>query len=158
IGPSIRLAEAHAQAWGNIDYRIIELENRLGESQLMAYAWDLEPNTRRSMTFTLKHERKAPGTLPNLESPRDIYEKVANQGARRVRSCILGILPDDLVDAAIEECQKTLKSGYSEPLKDRIRKMIVAFETDFQVTQAMLEQYIGCKAEAFSENDFIRLK
>ena len=41
-GPSIRLAEVAAQNWGNIDFGIIELEQRNGESQVMAYAWDLE--------------------------------------------------------------------------------------------------------------------
>src|SRR5690606_25443737 len=41
-GPSIRLAEAIAQAWGNIDYGVIELEQTAGESTVMAYAWDLE--------------------------------------------------------------------------------------------------------------------
>ena len=38
-GASIRLAEAIAQAWGNIDTGVIELERRDGESTAMAYAW-----------------------------------------------------------------------------------------------------------------------
>ena len=46
-GPSIRLAEAMAQNWGNLDYGIMELEQKNGESQVMAYAWDLETNTRQ---------------------------------------------------------------------------------------------------------------
>ncbi|MCY9503122.1 hypothetical protein P4H26_22205, partial [Paenibacillus larvae] len=33
-GPSIRLAEVVAQAWGNIDYGLIELEQRHGESKV----------------------------------------------------------------------------------------------------------------------------
>lgn len=36
-GPSIRLAEAMAQNWGNIDFGITELEQKNGESQVMAY-------------------------------------------------------------------------------------------------------------------------
>ena len=35
-GPSIRLAEAIAQNWGNIDFGIIELEQKHGGSQVMA--------------------------------------------------------------------------------------------------------------------------
>lgn len=157
-GPSIRLAEVLAQHWGNIDYGIVELENKLGESQVMAYAWDLETNTRRQMVFTVKHERKAKGTIQRLDDPRDIYEMVANQGSRRVRACILGVIPGDVVDAAIDECRKTLVSGSTKPLKDRIRDMIAAYQNDYQVSQTMLEKYIGCKADAFSENDFIRLR
>jgi hypothetical protein len=157
-GPSIRLAEVLAQNWGNIDYGIVELENKLGESQVMAYAWDLETNTRRQMVFSVKHERKARGSIQRLDDPRDIYELVANNGARRVRACILGVIPGDVVDAAVDECRKTLTSGNKEPLADRIRKMITYFQTEYQVAQPMLEKYIGCKADAFSENDYIRLR
>ena len=35
-GPSIRLAEALAQNWGNIDYGIIELGQKDGKSEMMA--------------------------------------------------------------------------------------------------------------------------
>ena len=53
-GPSIRLAEAMAQNWGNIDFGITELEQKNGESQVMAYAWDLETNTRQMFTKWLQ--------------------------------------------------------------------------------------------------------
>jgi hypothetical protein len=157
-GPSIRLAEALAQAWGNIDFGIVELDQKAGESSVMAYAWDLETNTRQTKVFQVKHERKANNAIKKLDDPRDIYEMVANQGARRVRACILGIIPGDVVDAAVEKCKETLKSGNKTPLADRIRDMIVAFEKEYQVKKDMLEKYIGCNADAFTENDFIRLK
>ncbi len=54
--------------------------------------------------------------------------------------------------------QKILKNGNTEPLIDRVRKMVGVFEKDFSVSKDMLEQYIGCSSEAFSENDFIRLR
>ena len=82
----------------------------------------------------------------------------ANLGARRLRACILQGIPGDIVDAAVEQCKKTLVGAYKEPLADRIRTMLSSFEKDFQVTKEMLEGYIGCKAEVFSENDFIRLR
>lgn len=157
-GPSIRLAEVLARNWGNIDSGIVELEQKQGESAVMAYAWDLETNTRQTKVFTVKHEMKAGGSIKKLTDPRDIYEIVANQGARRVRSCILAIIPGDVVDAAVEECKKTLVNGNKEPLVDRIRKMVATFQEEFQVSQEMLEKYIGCKAAAFSEQDFVRLK
>lgn len=156
-GPSIRLAEAMAQNWGNIDFGILELEQKSGESQVMAYAWDLETNTRQTKVFSVPHMRGTKrGNVP-LTDPRDIYEMVANQGARRLRACILGVIPGDVVDAAVEECQKTLVSGNTEPLIDRVRKGIKLFEDKFSVTKQMIEKYIGCKTEAFSENDMLRL-
>jgi len=158
-GPSIRLAEVLAQSWGNLDFGITELEQKNGESTAMAYAWDLETNVRQTKIFVVKHERKAKGSITKLEDPRDIYELVANNGSRRLRACILGVIPGDVVDAAVEKCKQTMVNGHKgEPLVDRIKKMIAYFDSDFQVSQAMLEKYIGCKADAFSENDFVRLK
>lgn len=157
-GPSIRLAEALAQNWGNIDYGIVELEQRDGESQVMAYAWDLETNTRQTKIFSVPHIRttKKEGNKP-LTDPRDIYEMVANQGARRLRACILGVIPGDVIDSALEECERTMKTNNKEPLIDRVRDMIRAFEP-YGVTQEMIEETIGCKSEAFSENDLVRLR
>jgi len=157
-GPSIRLAEVLAQHWGNLDYGVMELEQKDGASQCLAYAWDLETNTRRSMLFTIKHERHTKKGSYRLTDPRDIYELVANNGSRRVRACILGIIPGDVVEAAQLQCRKTLIEGEKRPLKDLVREIIVAFNDGFQVTQTMLEEYIGCKAEAFSMNDYIRLR
>ncbi|MFH1740974.1 MAG: hypothetical protein ABIH23_18380, partial [bacterium] len=84
-GPSIRLAEAIAQNWGNMDFGITELEQRNGESVVLARAWDLETNTRASKVFTVPHIRATRNGNYKLTDPRDIYEMVANQGARRLR-------------------------------------------------------------------------
>ena len=156
-GPSIRLAEALAQNWGNLDFGWIELEQRPGESQIMAYAWDLETNTRQSKVFTVPHIRQTKSGSYPLKDPRDIYEMVANQGARRMRACILGVIPGDVVDAALAQCDTTLKASNKLPLEERVTKMCEAFQNDFQITVDALEKYIGRKAQAFSETDVIRL-
>lgn len=156
-GPSIRLAEVLAQNWGNIAFGVKELEQKNGESVAMAYAWDLETNVRQEKVFTVPHVRKAKGKLKKLDDPRDIYEMVANQGARRLRACILGIIPGDIVEAAIEECNKTLAGNNKEPLKDRIAKALEAYKNHFRVTQEMIEDRFGYKAEAFTEYDFLEL-
>ena len=54
-GPSIRLAEAISQSWGNIQSGVVELEQRPGESVCMSYCWDLETNTRDTKIFTVSH-------------------------------------------------------------------------------------------------------
>jgi hypothetical protein len=74
-GPSIRLAEAIAQNWGNVDFGIMELEQHGNESSVMAYAWDLETNTRQTKIFQVPHTRysKKKGN-ETLTDPRDIYE------------------------------------------------------------------------------------
>lgn len=157
-GPSIRLAEAMAQAWGNLDFGIIELEQKNGESQVMAYAWDLETNTRQSKIFSVPHIRGTKkGNVP-LTDPRDIYEMVANQGARRVRACILGVIPGDVIDSAIEQCNKTLIDGEKKPIVDIVREMSGIFQNEFGVSMEAIEKFIGCKSDAFTMNDLVRLK
>ena len=107
-GPSIRLAEMLAQNWGNIQFGIRELDQRNGESTVEAFAWDMETNTRQVKVFQVRHERHTKQRSYALEDPRDIYELVANQGARRLRACILGVIPGDVVEEAQHQCDVTL--------------------------------------------------
>src|SRR5690625_1445027 len=156
-GPSIRLAEVLAQNWGNLAFGIKELEQRPGESVAMAYAWDLETNVREEKVFTVRHTRKARGQIKKLDDPRDIYELVANNGARRLRACILGIIPGDIVEKAVEECNKTLTGNNKEPLKDRVNKSLQIFKEKYQVTQEQIEERFGYNTDAFTERDLLEL-
>lgn len=160
-GPSIRLAEAIAQAWGNIDYGIIEMSNQGDMSEMMAYAWDLETNVRRSMIFSVKHERDTRNGKKELTDNRDIYELVANMGARRVRACILGVIPGDIVEEAVECCRKTvakaLKGDTSMTTEERVKNMLQNFDKRFKVSRTQIEKFIGRKAESFDENDLVTL-
>lgn len=155
-GPSIRLAETIARNWGNIDFGIKELEQENGESSVIAYAWDLETNVRQSKTFKVKHERKARGQVNKLTDPRDIYEMVANQGARRVRACILGVIPGDVVDKALEQCNVT-SNATADTSKEGIQKLLKAFEK-FKVEKSHIEKNIGCHIEAINAAQVVNLR
>lgn len=158
-GPSIRSAETIAKYWGNLDYGIKELsqDNKNHVSEVMAYAWDLETNTRQCKVFKVSHVRIAKGIAKTLTDPRDIYELVANQGARRLRACILGVIPSDIVEDFINECEKTLAGDNSKPLKERIKEMVKAFEA-LGVSQDMIEKRFGCRADAFIEKQLVDLR
>lgn len=136
-GPSIRLAEVLAQSWGNIDYGILELEQSNGESIVQAYAWDLETNTRQTKRFTVPHIRHTKKGDYTITDPREIYELVANNGARRVRACILGIIPGDIAESAVEACKNT-QNSVIEVTPETIEKLVKAF-SEYGVTLAMLE-------------------
>jgi hypothetical protein len=160
-GPSIRLAECLAQNWGNMDFGVLELDQRNGESQVMAYAWDLETNTRQTKIFTVKHERRVGKgkdfRIDVLTDPRDIYEMVANNGARRLRACILGIIPGDVVDAAVDQCDVTIQDKDAKtPLVDKLRKLPACFDR-FGVSQAMLETKIGHKLDDATSREYSEL-
>lgn len=158
-GPSIRLAETLAQNWGNIDYGIIEIEQKDGRSEMMAYAWDLETNTRVTKVFGVDHKRDTKEGSYKLTDSRDIYELTANFGARRVRACILGVIPGDVTDMAVEECRETLRNGTGkEPINERVTKLLNAFKKDFKVTKEQIEKYSGRNCAEFGEDEFIDLK
>ena len=152
-GPTIRFAEELARCWGNIDYGIKELSQDDGKSEMQAYAWDLETNAQSVQNFTNPHIREVGGKAKVLTSQRDIYEINANMGARRLRSRILAILPNDLVDMAIAECRKTLAGNNDEPLIDRVKKMVIAFGK-IGVTQEQIETRLKRKVDTMTVDDF----
>jgi len=158
IGPSIRLAEMVARYWGNISYGIKEVEQKKGESTMLAYAWDMETNTRVEKTFHVKHELYTKNGIKQLNDPRDIYEHTANLGTRRLRACILGVVPGDVVENATEICKQTMQNGYKEPLKDRLVKATSWLKDNYGITQEMVEETFGYKFESFNEQDFQKLR
>lgn len=154
-GPSIRLAEALAQQWGNFQFGIRELEQRPGESTVEAYAWDVETNTRQVKVFQVKHERHTRQGSKLLTDPRDIYEMTANQGARRLRACILGVIPGDVVEAAVKQCEVTLNTK-AEVTPERIEKLLAAF-ADFGVTREQIEKRIQRRIDAMTPAQMVQL-
>lgn len=156
-GPSIRLAEELARAWGNMDFGIRELSQRPGESEMEAYCWDVETNVISSQKFTVKHERHTKNGVTRLTDPRDIYELTANQAGRRLRARILAVIPPDLVDAAVERCRQTLAGDTSEPLQDKVRKMLQAF-APFGVTKEHIEGRIGKKLDMILVDEIVELQ
>lgn len=156
-GPSIRLAEAVAQQWGNMQFGIRELSNHGGKSEVQAFAWDVETNTRREVTFTVPHIRSTRKGTYKLEDPRDIYELIANQGARRLRACILAVIPGDVIEAAVEQCNVTLQST-ADVTPDGIKKLVETFETSFGVTKPQIEAFCQCRIDAIRPAQVVRLR
>ena len=155
-GPSIRLAEAMAQAWGNIDCGIREISQSDGVSVAEAFAIDLETNTRISKTFHVPHSRDTKHGKKRLTDSRDIYELVANQGSRRLRACILGVIPGDVIDAAVGQCAKTLESS-DVPMADQIRKLVLAFD-EIGVKPDHIEKRLGHKLDATIPQEIVTLR
>ncbi len=157
-GASIRTAETIAKHWGNLSYGIKELSQNSAEhsSEMMAYCWDLESNVRVERIFKVKHIRDTKGGGKLLIDQRDIYEKTANDGARRLRAAILEVLPADIVEDFLKACEKTMEGSSDKPLKERITDMLKKFE-DYGVTQDMIEKKVGTKAENFIPKNIVDL-
>lgn len=143
-GESIHLAVELARCWGNIGYGIKELsrDDDLRSSEMQAYAWDLEANTRPDTTFIVPHRRSTRRGVVDLTDVRDVYENNANMGARRVREMIFRVLPLWLVEDAKAACYKTLQEGGGVPIEKR-RALCIQNFSGLGVTEELLAEKIG---------------
>lgn len=156
VGPSIRLAEVLAQSWGNIQYGVRELEQRDGESVCESFCWDIERNVRSSKTFTVPHVRDTKRGRITLTDSRDIYETVANYGARRLRACILGVIPGDVVEEALAACEKTLKAKV-DVTPELLTRMVAEFAA-IGVTRGAIETHIQRRIESITPAQVLTLR
>jgi hypothetical protein len=156
-GASIRLAEALAQRWTNLDFGVREIDQRDGYSVVEAYCWDLETNVRQTRTFTVKHERLADKKVVKLTDPRDIYEHIANYAARRMRACILAIIPKEITDRAVEECRRVMLGKDERPLTERVATMLSGFEK-LGVRQELIERRLGHDTKFINEEELQDLR
>ena len=66
-------------------------------------------------------------------------------------------MPSDIVEDFLTECDKTLAGNNDIPLKERVAKMVTAFE-GLGVTQDQIEKRLGCKADAIIERQLVELR
>jgi hypothetical protein len=149
-GPTIRAAEAIAQSWGNMQFGVRELERRPAESTVEAFAWDVETNTRSTITFQLKHVRDTKKGRVVLTDERDIYETMMNQGARRKRACILSVIPGDVVEGALKQARNTLEETIKIDAKflETLVKDFASFDVTREMLEARIQRRLGSIAPA----------
>ncbi len=168
-GPSIRLAEVLARNWGNntFGYEVLErkptMNGRAGSSVIRAYAWDLETNTYISRQFEVKHWRQTKNGGYAITEDRDIYELESNMASRRMRACILQMIPGDITQAAVSACRLTESSGLSSKMADKNEraKLISATIRIYEkmgVTQSDLEEMLKAKVDDWTADHMLRLK
>lgn len=157
-GASVQLAREIARCFGNIQYGIAELrrDDGHGQSEMQAFAWDVQNNTRASTTFIVEHVRDTRQGRSKLTDQRDIYENNANNGARRLREQIFAVIPAWFVEEAKARCQQTLEDGGGKPLAQRVSDIIDAFAS-LKVTEKQLESRLGKSRGAWDARDVAQL-
>lgn len=164
---TVKVARLLAGCWGNIEYGITELarDDRAGVSEMKAWAWDVQTNTRSSSTFIVPHRRdrtlwenrrKVGTTQDPLETLRDVQDNNANIGGRRLRGVILSVLPAPFVAEARVELEKTIARGDGTPLPDRIEKAVEVF-AGLGIDVEQIEQRFGRPIDRWSEFDLLEL-
>lgn len=155
-GPSIRLAEMLALAFGNIESKTEVLDQNAAQSLVKVSAWDYESNRQSSRTFIVRHERDTRSGRIMLVDNRDITEMINNIAARNRRACLLELIPGDYVELAVRECAQTIESKL-ELTQEIITNMVEAFKINFGISKEQLEDRIGMKVESITAKKFYDL-
>ena len=158
-GASVYLARELARIWGNIDYGLNELrrDDVHGQSEMQAYAWDLQTNARSTRTFVIEHARDTKQGRKQLTDLRDISDNNNNFGARAVREMIFATLPQWFTDMAQEVCRETLKNGGGVPLPTRVANALAAYKRA-RITPSQLATRVGTEPDAWTHEDVTDLE
>lgn len=169
-GPSVYMAREAARAWGNITYGIDMLPTDDGKVHIEAWAMDLESNTRvtaqdrfdklvqRKLWDPAQGKKVAQWVTPD---ERDLRELVNRRGAIHIRNCLLQLLPADVIDRAMANCEATIadaaKTQLAGPGKEQtIGKLLKAFASHGIGTDD-LEDYLGHSVRDVNPREYAKL-
>jgi hypothetical protein len=155
-GPTVKLARELKRCFGNFQSGHAELrrDDEYGQSEMQAWAWDVETNSRSVSTFVVPHANYMTGTA--LTALRDIYENNANQGSRREREMVLGLLPAWFVAEAVSICRDTIVKGNGDPLVVRQDKAEAAMKS-LGIDLSRVERKVGRPKAQWSPMDLAEL-
>lgn len=163
-GSTIKLAQELARIWGNIDFGMTELsvDPVNARSEMLAYAWDLEANTRFGQIVIVHHlrDKRVNGekVAERVQDQRDVYEMNTSNSARRLREAIRRVVPDWFFDEAETICRRTLENpGDGLTLAQRISRVTTAFEGK-GIDVARLEARVGKPTRDWTPFDVAQLK
>lgn len=155
-GPSVRLVEAVAQLYGNIEHSTNEIMRHDGFSECESYAWDMENNVRVTRKFTVPHSRDTKKGKVRVTDDRDIRELVLNFGARNERACMERVIPKYLIDMGLELCDKTLASAtQGNKFSEAVENALAYFE-DIGIEKHQVEIIVGALAEHWTKTHYNR--
>lgn len=155
-GPSIRLAEAVASAWGNIKYGFDVIEANEITNKVRAYAYDMESNVQAERVFSVSNMRFTRTGSYQISDPRDIYENIANSASRRIRACIIEIVPADVIEYAMECCDRTIRQNI-KITPESLDKLCAAF-AEYGVTKIQIEAKIQRNLSSIGTAQYIQLR
>lgn len=159
-GPSIRMAEAAARAMGNIYADVAAIYDDREKRIMRVSATDLEANVTYPMDVTIAKTiersrpmpgRKIVGQRKNSKgydvfiieaTDEEILDKERSTASKALRTCLLRLIPGDILEEAIEQCYRVRKEEIQKNLPAAREKMLAAFQA-LGVSQQQVAEYIG---------------
>ncbi len=156
-GMSVHLARELARLYGNVDYGVREMSRGDAQSEMQAWAWDQETNTRTTRSFIQPHEKSTRQGRKQLTDLNDIYLSNQNTGAKAVRECIFAILPGWLKAEATKLLNDTLERGNGDSIEQRREQAVAAFAS-LRITAAQMERRVKRSYDAWGPEDIAELE
>ncbi len=158
-GMSVHLARELARIYRNIDYGVRELsrDSINGQSEVQAWAWDQQANTRTTRSFIQPHAKSTRKGQVAITDLNDIYLSNQNTGAKAVRECIFGVLPGWLKAEATRLLNETLERGNGQSIEQRREEAVAAF-VPLRITAAQLEQRVKRKYDEWQPENIAELE
>jgi hypothetical protein len=160
-GMTVVAAVELATCWGNIDYGLTEMrrDDVYGQSEMLAYAWDMETNVRHAHTFIVQHVRSTKKGTYKLTDPRDVYELNTNDGSRRMRESIFKTLPRWYRTEAEKALKATLlKEVGAESIQEGRDRALGFYRAEFGLRPDQLEQKLRKPVDKWKADDLIELR
>jgi hypothetical protein len=159
-GSTVHLARELARCWTNVDYGIRELrrDDKAGQSEMQAWAWDQEANVRSTRSFIVPHERMARKERQKLTDLGDIANNNNSVAARAVRETIFTILPVWFREEAEATAARTLQDGGGKTLAQQVADALAHYSDTYNVAQAQLEDRLSRPAKDWTAADLGNLR
>ena len=160
-GMTVVAAVELATCWGNLDYGLTEMrrDDVYGQSEMLAFCWDMETNVRHAHTFIVQHVRSTKNGTYKLTDARDVYEVNTNDGSRRMRESILKTLPRWYRTEAEKALKATLFAEIgAESIQEGREKAVNFYRVEFGMRQDQLEQKLRKPIAKWKADDLIQLR
>lgn len=166
-GMTVHVLAELAVLWGNVDAGVHELrrDDAAGMSEIQAFAWDVQRNSRHTRTFQVPHMIDTSERVRGVKIKRrqviedliDVYRNNMSVGARAYRECVARILPRWMLEEAERRLRETLRRGPGVPIEDR-RAEAARWAARNGLTREQVEARVGRPYAQWSEEDVSRLE
>lgn len=174
-GPSIRFAEEAAKAYGNIRTSIDTVYEDDDLRKIRVSATDLESNLQHSMEISLRKvvERRkirdgmeVLGERTNTQGQTvfliratedDLLNKTQALASKALRTVLLRLLPQDIIEEAMDQVQDTLREQIAKDPSKHLKALADAFNS-VGVRPVDLEKYLGHDLDATTPAEIDELR
>ena len=141
-GLKVQTIKELTRIWGNMDAGFIDHGSYGSETQMEAYAFDLESNYRFTERFTVSHKYKTGDALVEQKDPARIAVMCKARASKEVRNCLQSVLPDWLVDHVKKLCKQTIIQAVGSDLVGAWRGWVKIFQDEYKVGEATLLRFV----------------